>query len=131
MTRRTLPGNRDDLLAVVVGVVVLALERLADARARGHRILALVRGSAINHDGASSGITVPNGASQQKVLRAALLDAGLSPADIDVVECPFCKANLDDLKAQTQTATAASASKTRQHRFLQSSQHLLNEDKRT
>jgi hypothetical protein len=49
---------------------------------------------------------------------------------IEVVECPFCKANLDDLKAQTQTATAASASKTRQHRILQSSQHLLNEDKR-
>ncbi len=49
---------------------------------------------------------------------------------IEVVECPFCKANLDDLKMQTQTASAASASRTRQHRFLQSSQHLLNEDKR-
>src|SRR5262245_56825884 len=49
---------------------------------------------------------------------------------IEVVECPFCKANLDDLKMQTQTAAAASASKNRQHRFLQSSQHLLNEDKR-
>ena len=49
---------------------------------------------------------------------------------IDVVECPFCKANLDDLKMQTQTSSGASASKTRQHRFLQSSQHLLNEDKR-
>ena len=49
---------------------------------------------------------------------------------LEVVECPFCKANLDDLKMQTQTATAASASKTRQHRILQSSQHLLGEDKR-
>jgi hypothetical protein len=49
---------------------------------------------------------------------------------IEVVECPFCKANLDDLKMQTQTATAATASRTRQRRFLQSSQHLLNEDKR-
>ena len=49
---------------------------------------------------------------------------------IEVVGCPFCKANLDDLKMQTQTAAAASASKTRQHRILQSSQHLLNEDKR-
>ena len=49
---------------------------------------------------------------------------------IEVVGCPFCKANLEDLKMQTQTAAAASASKTRQHRILQSSQHLLNEDKR-
>src|SRR5271165_4552496 len=49
---------------------------------------------------------------------------------IEVVECPFCRANLDDLKMQTQTAAAASASRTRQHRILQSSQHLLNEDKR-
>src|ERR1700722_10443490 len=49
---------------------------------------------------------------------------------MEVVECPFCKANLDDLKMQTQTSSGASASKTRQHRFLQSSQHLLNEDKR-
>jgi hypothetical protein len=49
---------------------------------------------------------------------------------IEIVECPFCKANLDDLKIQTQTATSASASRTRQHRILQSSQHLLSEDKR-
>jgi hypothetical protein len=49
---------------------------------------------------------------------------------IEIVECPFCKANLDDLRMQTQTTAAASASKNRQHRILQSSQHLLNEDKR-
>ena len=49
---------------------------------------------------------------------------------LDVVECPFCRANLDDLKAQSQAAHAAKASKTRQHRILQSSQHLLGEDKR-
>ncbi|HET7469027.1 MAG TPA: type I polyketide synthase, partial [Gemmatimonadales bacterium] len=69
------------------GVVVLALQRLCDARARGHRILAVVRGSAVNHDGQTSGITVPNGTSQQKVLRGALADARLSPAEVDVVEC--------------------------------------------
>src|SRR5271167_820273 len=48
---------------------------------------------------------------------------------LEVVECPFCQANLADLKAQSQTATAAHASQTRQRRFLQSSQHLLGEDK--
>jgi hypothetical protein len=49
---------------------------------------------------------------------------------LDVVECPFCQANLDDLKAQSQATHAAKASKSRQHRILQSSQHLLGEDKR-
>jgi hypothetical protein len=49
---------------------------------------------------------------------------------IDVVECPFCQANLADLRAQSQTAAAAHASRSRQHRFLQSSQHLLGEDRR-
>ena len=48
---------------------------------------------------------------------------------LEVVECPFCQANLADLKLQSQTAAAAHASKSRQHRILQSSQHLLGEDK--
>lgn len=48
---------------------------------------------------------------------------------LEVVECPFCQANLADLKVQTQAATtSAKASKTRQHRFLQSSQHLLGSE---
>ena len=49
---------------------------------------------------------------------------------VEVVECPFCQANLDDLKAQSQATTAAKASRSRQHRILQSSQHLLGEEKR-
>jgi hypothetical protein len=49
---------------------------------------------------------------------------------LEVVQCPYCLANLVDLKAQSQTATAAHASKSRQRRFLQSSQHLLGDDKR-
>ncbi len=47
---------------------------------------------------------------------------------LDVVECPFCQANLADLKVQSQAAAAAKASKTRQHRILQSSQHLLGSE---
>ncbi|HVG94680.1 MAG TPA: type I polyketide synthase, partial [Planctomycetota bacterium] len=69
------------------GAVVLVLERLRDARLHGRRILAVVRGSAVNHDGRSSGITAPNGSSQQKVLRAALEDAQLHPHDVDAIEC--------------------------------------------
>ncbi|MDI3284214.1 type I polyketide synthase [Polyangium sp. 15x6] len=78
------------------GVVVLALERLDDALARGREILAIVRGSAVNHDGASSGITAPNGTSQQKVLRAALEDARLSPGEVDVIECHGTGTSLGD-----------------------------------
>ncbi|WP_438021147.1 type I polyketide synthase [Sorangium sp. So ce315] len=78
------------------GVVVVCLERLSEARDKGHAVLAVVRGSAVNHDGASSGITAPNGTSQQKVLRAALLDAGLSPGEVDFVECHGTGTSLGD-----------------------------------
>jgi acyl transferase domain-containing protein len=68
------------------GAAVIALERLGDARRNGHAVLAVVRGSAINSDGASDGLTVPNGAAQEDVIRQALADAGLAPGDVDAVE---------------------------------------------
>ena len=68
------------------GCGVLALKRLSVARAAGDRILALIRGSAVSQDGASSGLTVPNGPAQQMVIRAALERAGVNPTDVDYVE---------------------------------------------
>jgi acyl transferase domain-containing protein/acyl carrier protein len=68
------------------GCGLVALKRLSDALAAGDPIRAVIRGSALNSDGRSSGITVPNGPAQEAVIRAALASAGLSPADIDFVE---------------------------------------------
>ena len=67
------------------GCGVVLLKRLGDV-APDERVWAVIEGTAINHDGASSGLTVPNGAAQQAVIRAALADAGLQPADVGALE---------------------------------------------
>lgn len=68
------------------GVGAVALMRLADARSEGRPVLAVVRGSAINHDGAASGLTAPNGPAQQEVIRAALADARTDPGELGWIE---------------------------------------------
>lgn len=68
------------------GCGAVLLKRLSDARRDGDTILALIRGSAIGQDGASSSFTAPSGLAQQHVIRKALADAGLKPADISYVE---------------------------------------------
>ena len=65
---------------------MLVLKRLADARRDGDEILAVIAGSAINHDGRSNGMLAPNPDAQAEVLRKAYRDAGINPRTVDYIE---------------------------------------------
>lgn len=68
------------------GAGAVVVKRLSDAQADGDRILAVIRGSAVNHDGRTTGLTVPNGDSQERLIRTALANAGLKPEQVSYVE---------------------------------------------
>ena len=68
------------------GCALVTLKRLSDAQADGDRVLAVIRGTAVNQDGRSGGLTAPNGPSQEAVVASALANGRLSPADVAYVE---------------------------------------------
>ncbi|MDP3561139.1 MAG: polyketide synthase dehydratase domain-containing protein, partial [Legionellaceae bacterium] len=78
------------------GCGIVLLKRLGDAVRDGDSILAVIKGSAINQDGASSGLTVPHGPSQEKVMQAALVQAGVAASDVSFIETHGTGTSLGD-----------------------------------
>ncbi|OQE83792.1 hypothetical protein PENNAL_c0030G06593 [Penicillium nalgiovense] len=69
------------------GVAVLLLKRLDDALADGDTIRAIIRGTGCNQDGKTPGITMPNGVSQEELIRSVYEKTGLDPLETSYVEC--------------------------------------------
>ncbi|MEO1669330.1 MAG: alpha/beta fold hydrolase [Cyanobacteria bacterium J06631_2] len=78
------------------GCGVVILKRLEDAKRDGDRILAVIKGSALNQDGRSNGLTAPNGLAQQRVMTQALANAGISAQDISYIESHGTGTSLGD-----------------------------------
>ena len=69
------------------GCGIVVLKPLSQAKKDGDNILAVIKGTAVNQDGQSQGFTAPNGPAQQAVIRKAMDQAGITPAQVDYVEC--------------------------------------------
>ena len=78
------------------GCGVVVLKRLLEAKADGDRVLAVIRGTAINQDGPSSALTAPNGPAQEDVIRTALARAGVKPREVGYVEAHGTGTQLGD-----------------------------------
>ncbi|NER22533.1 MAG: alpha/beta fold hydrolase [Symploca sp. SIO1B1] len=78
------------------GCGIIILKRLSDALANGDNILAVIRGTAVNQDGPSGGLTVPNGPSQVAVIRKALENGGVDSADVSYIEAHGTGTSLGD-----------------------------------
>jgi amino acid adenylation domain-containing protein/non-ribosomal peptide synthase protein (TIGR01720 family) len=100
------------------GCGILVLKRLSDAMADGDRILALIRGSAVNQDGPSGGLTVPNGPSQEAVIRQALAAADVAPEEVGLIEAHGTGTSLGDPIEINALAAALGQGRDRDSRLL-------------
>ena len=75
---------------------MVVLKRLSAAQRDGDTILAVIRGTAINQDGRSSGLTAPSGPAQQRVIRRALADGGVDPGQVGYIEAHGTGTHLGD-----------------------------------
>ena len=97
------------------GCGIVVLKRLSDAYADGDRVLALIRGSAINQDGRSSGLTAPNRAAQEAVIRQALASGAISLEEIDYVEAHGTGTALGDPIEARALASVLGPGRTKKH----------------
>ena len=88
------------------GCGMIVLKRLGEALADGDPVRAVVRGSAVNQNGASAGLTVPNGPAQRQVIEQALDRAGIVPGEVDYLEAHGAASDLGD-PIELQAAAAA------------------------
>jgi acyl transferase domain-containing protein len=98
--------------------IVVVLKRLADALACGDDIIAVITGSAVNHNGHSAGMTVPSGAAQQQVITDALTDAGVRPEEIGYLEAHGTGTALGDPVEMGAAARALGAGEQRERPLL-------------
>ncbi|KAI0155272.1 polyketide synthase [Xylariaceae sp. FL1272] len=99
------------------GAAAVVLKRLSDAQRDGDKIEAVIRGSAVNHDGRSATLTTPSGPAQQKLINAALSAANLEPNDIDYVEAHGTGTRLGDPIEATALAEVFGATRIGQERL--------------
>ena len=100
------------------GCGIVVLKRLSDAVAAADNILAVIRGSAVNHDGPSAGLTVPNGTAQENVIRQALKAANVSPDQISYVEAHGTGTALGDPIEMRALGTVLSSERPKDRRFV-------------
>ena len=100
------------------GCGVITLRRLADAERDGDNILAIVRGSAVTHNGFSSGLTAPNPQAQQRAISNALQQAGIEPSEVDYLEAHGTGTELGDPIEMKAAATVLGGNRDPQHPLL-------------